>query len=83
MERIKVTSLALPLPITKSAPPTSVCPFHAAFMVAYTIEPEPLKQMVARCFRCPNLDCPLIDGYGRSDGHFKIEAGELKRLFPA
>lgn len=58
--------------------PVPVCPIHATFMVPYTPACESVKG--ATCFRCSNLDCPLVYLYGESEGYYKLEAsGELKR----
>jgi hypothetical protein len=64
----------------ESTPPVPVCPIHSTFMVPCECE----NVQAASYFRCPNLECPLIYAYGGvPEGYYKIEAGELKRVFPS
>jgi hypothetical protein len=65
----------------ESTRPVPVCPIHATFMVPYECE---ILGASSSCFRCAILDCPLVYAYcGVPEGYYKIEGGELRRVFPA
>jgi hypothetical protein len=66
----------LPFPMPESTPIPG-CPIHSTFMTPS----ESIQGAV--CFRCPNLDCPLLYVYnGASEGYYKLYGEEFRRVFP-